>query len=132
MRFCRASHEGDFAVHVSTAEEMLPYFFAAGHHHYARYSPLYVQWMQQLPKDLHCAFMKGQSSVHLRAGIYNGMWTDQFIECTWMRNGHGPSGVKGLATNDKQVKIWSLSAAVCGQLTSQLKIMGNEITAKYK
>ena len=122
--FCRAAHEGDFALHVSSAEMMIPLMFAAGRPNYSRYGTLYVEWMHSLPYDLHKAFMKGQLFVHLMAGIFNGIWTDQFIECTWMRHGHGPSGVIGMATDENQMKIWSLSMGACSELVSRLKMMG--------
>ena len=116
--FCRAAHEGDFALHVSSAEMMIPLMFA-GRPNYSRYGTLYVEWMHSLPYDLHKAFLKGQLFVHLMAGIFNGIWTDQFIECTWMRHGHGPSGVIGMATDENQMKIWSLSMGACSELVSQ-------------
>ena len=37
MQFSRASHEGDWPLHLTTAEVMLPYMFAANYHNYARY-----------------------------------------------------------------------------------------------
>ena len=51
--FCRAAHEGDFALHVSSAEMMIPLMFAAGRPNYSRYGTLYVEWMHSLPFDLH-------------------------------------------------------------------------------
>ena len=118
--FCRAAHEGDFAL-VSSAEMMIPLMFAASRPNYSRYGTLYVEWMHSLPYDLHKAFMKGQLFVHLMAGIFNGIWTDQFIECTWMRHGHGLSGVIGMATDENQMKI---SMGACSELVSRLKMMG--------
>ena len=66
---------------------------------------LYVEWMNRLPDDLHKAYMKGQSSVHFTSALFNGIWTDMYIECTWMRHGHGPAGVTGLALNENQMKV---------------------------
>ena len=73
LMFCRASHEGEFPLHLLASQNMLTYFFAAGHHHYARYGMLYVEWMNRLHDDLHKAYMKGQSSVHLTSDLFNGM-----------------------------------------------------------
>ena len=58
LMFTRACREGDFALHLVAAKMMIPYFFAAGCHHYAKYSLLYVEWMHNLPKDLYDSFMK--------------------------------------------------------------------------
>lgn len=38
---------------------MLPYFFAAGHHHYARYITWHLQDMQHLPQDAKNDFRNG-------------------------------------------------------------------------
>ena len=123
MMFTRACREGDFALHLVASIMMIPYFFAAGCHHYARYSLLYVEWMHNLPKDLHNSFMKDLGVAHLKSGLFNGIWTDQFIECTWMRHGHGPAGVTGIATDPKQTKVWALSAAAVTNLSSCIKNM---------
>ena len=37
MVFVRAEREGEWPLHLWAVQEMLPYFFAAGHHNYARY-----------------------------------------------------------------------------------------------
>jgi hypothetical protein len=37
MIFCPASHEGDWPLHIKTAEAMLPYMFAAHKYNYGRY-----------------------------------------------------------------------------------------------
>ena len=104
--FCRAALKGYFAIHVSSAEMMIPLMFAAGRPNYSRYGTLYVEWMHTLPYDLH------------------GIWTDQLLECTWMRHGNRPCGVIGMATGENQMKIWSLSMSACSELVSRLKMMG--------
>jgi hypothetical protein len=38
MVFVRAEREGDWFLHLSAVQAMLPYFFAAGHFNYARYT----------------------------------------------------------------------------------------------
>ena len=48
MAFSRDAHEGDWLLHMSAAEEMPPYFHAAGCHNYARYCQLYVHHMKGL------------------------------------------------------------------------------------
>ena len=37
MLFVRAEREGDWPLHLWGVNEMLPFFFAAGHFNYARY-----------------------------------------------------------------------------------------------
>ena len=46
--------------------------------------------MERLPESVHDEFMKGHHTIHLRAGLWNGIWTDMGIETTSMKMGHGP------------------------------------------
>ena len=52
MRFCRASHEGDWPLHIATAEAMLPYMFAANKHNYSRYGLYYVRSLTWLSPEI--------------------------------------------------------------------------------
>ena len=40
MKFIRAEQEGDWPLHLEAFSQMIPYFFAAGYVHYARYGLL--------------------------------------------------------------------------------------------
>ena len=50
MMFVRAEREGDWLLHLYAVEMMIPLFFAAGHHNYARYGYYYLQDMKKLPE----------------------------------------------------------------------------------
>ena len=67
----------------------IPYFFAAGHINYARYGLYYLRAMECLPKDVLATFLKGEHVMRHQSGLWNGMWSDMFIESTFMRCGHG-------------------------------------------
>ena len=45
-----------------------------------------------------------------------------------MRHGHGLAGVTGLALNENQMKVWSLSEAAISDVTHQIKMMRGEKT----
>ncbi len=47
MNFSRGGHEADWALHLFTAEAMLPYFRSAGRHNYAHYGAFYVHNMKR-------------------------------------------------------------------------------------
>ena len=123
MKYCRASHEGDNLLHISAANEMLPYMFAENHHNYARYGKYYVHSMSHLPPEIHERFMKGEQTLHHKAGIWNGIWSDQFIESTYMRYGHGPSGIIGTTMKPETLKTWAYSMYACTTLINDLKEM---------
>ena len=50
MMFIRAEREGDWPLHLEAFSLMMPYFFAAGHTHYARYGLFYLRSIEALPK----------------------------------------------------------------------------------
>ncbi len=90
LMFVRAEQEGEWALHLWAVNEMIPYFFAAGHVHYARYGLLYLRSMQKLHGEVLERFLKGEHVQRHRQGLWNGIWMDMFIETTFMRYGHGP------------------------------------------
>ena len=40
LKFIRAERESDWPLHLEMVSQMLPYFYAANHHNYARYAPM--------------------------------------------------------------------------------------------
>ena len=42
MVFVTAEREGDWLLHIHSVKTMVPYFFAAGHHNYARLGLAYL------------------------------------------------------------------------------------------
>jgi hypothetical protein len=75
---------------------MVVSFFAAGQHNYARYGLYYARSMEAMSDKLKDQLLKGQSTMHHKQGIFNGIWSDMPIETTYMRYGHGHSGIIGL------------------------------------
>ena len=69
MRLCRASHEGEWPLHITTAEAIVAYMFAANKYNYSRYDLYYVCSMTWLGPDILDRFCQGQQSLHHTAGI---------------------------------------------------------------
>lgn len=44
---------------------------------------------------------------HATVGVWNGIWTDQFIESTFMKVGHGTGGIIGITFKPEAVKTWA-------------------------
>ena len=126
MRFCRASHEGDWPLHITTAEAMVAYMFAANKYNYSRYGLNYMRSMTWLGPDILDRFCQGQQSLHHTAGIYNGQWSDMFIETNWMRKGHGPGGINGMTENPLTMASWVYSMDATMTLTGDLKKMSGD------
>ena len=86
-------------MHLRAAEMMLPFFFAAGHIHYARYATYYLTSMKSLPQHVLYHFTKGDHVVRHTDGIWNGIWSDMFSETMFMRYGKGKHGIIGITLN---------------------------------
>ena len=56
----------------------------------------YLRSMEALPDDMLVEFMKGKHVMRHTPGLWNGIWSDMFIESTLMRYGHEAGGLVGL------------------------------------
>lgn len=61
-------------------------------------------------------FMKGNHVMRHQCDIWNGLWSDLFIESTFMRYGHSPGGIVGITLQPSTLKRWALSLHLCAQL----------------
>ena len=120
MLFVRAEREGDWPLHLWAVQEMMPYFFAAGHHHYARYGLYYLRSMERLPTEILEKFLKGEHVMRHKQGIWNGIWSDMYIETTFMRYGKGPKGIIGITLKPSTVKRWAFSMHVCCRVANDV------------
>ena len=82
-----------------------------------------------MPIDILKQSMKGEHTMHHNPGIFNGVWSDMFIESTYMRYGHGPGGVVGVTLKPGTLETWSLSLHLCAQLEHGLQNMDANVTA---
>jgi len=96
MAYIRAEREGDWLLHLAAFRQMIPYFFAASHFNYARYGSYYLRSMEKLPQHVLDHFLKSEHVTHHLRGLWNGIWSDQFIESTFMRFGHSSGGIIGI------------------------------------
>ena len=90
----------------------------------------YLRSMQRLHPTVHKQFMEGEHVIHHQDGLWNGIWSDLFIETTYMRYGKGPSGIIGSTLNDSTLAIRALSVSTLGQLSNDLAAMQNGKTQR--
>ena len=129
MAYIRAEREGDWLLHLATFRRMLPYYFAAGHVNYARYGLHYLRSMENLPPHILSLFLQGQHVTRHINGIWNGLWSDQFIETTFMRYGHSAGGIIGITLKSEALKTWALSRHICCKIESDMRNMEEETDA---
>ena len=56
VSFTMAEREGNWILHLASLRLIIPYFYAAGHVHYARYILHYLLSMEKVPSDLQKRF----------------------------------------------------------------------------
>lgn len=127
MLYVRAEREGDWPLHLVAVKQMLPYFFASAHVNYARYGLYYLRSMESLDREELAKFMKGEHVMHHVPGLWNGIWSDMFIETTFMRYGHGPGGIIGITLKPETLKTWALGLHICCRLEQDIaEVVGSE------
>lgn len=88
----RAERDGNWLLHLQSVSSMLPYFFVGNKTNYARWTPVYLMDMMNLPDDIHEEFMSGKFSIKQTVGVFNGQWSDIATEKTIIKDLKG-SGV---------------------------------------
>ena len=123
MLFYRAEKEADWPLHLRAVSLMIPYFFTAGHHNYARYGLYYLRSSEAIPDEICRQFLQGEHVTRHLAGAWNGMWTDMMIETTFMRYGKGPRGLIGITLKPNAMKTWALSLHICCRIQKDIREM---------
>lgn len=123
MLFVRAEREAEWSLHLYAVAAMMPYFFSAGHINYARYGLYYLRSMERLPEEVLAKFRDGEHVMRHKAGLWNAMWSDMYIETTFMRYGHGPGGLVGITLSPSTFKRWALSLHTCSRLLKDVADM---------
>ena len=63
--------------------------------------------------------------MHHTDGLCNSIWSDLFIESTYMRYGHGPSGIIGATLSKTTLAVWALSQNTMGQMANDVAELDN-------
>ena len=79
--------------------------------------------MHRLPDEVLKKFLKGDHVMCHNPGLWNGLWSDMFIEATFMRYGKGPGGIVGVTLKPSTVKRWALSLYITSRIESDLEGM---------
>eukprot|EP00745_Piridium_sociabile_P013977 TRINITY_DN2058_c0_g1_i7.p1 TRINITY_DN2058_c0_g1~~TRINITY_DN2058_c0_g1_i7.p1 ORF type:complete len:474 (+),score=89.64 TRINITY_DN2058_c0_g1_i7:286-1707(+) len=123
-QFMRAEREGDWLLQQYCLEMMMPYFFVAGHHNYARYISWHLRDMQHLPHDAKKDLLDGAHVCRHSEGSA-AVSGDQFGEQTYIKQGKQAGGMKGISTNPEQVAVWIKSLGVCSHISMAIDDMYN-------
>lgn len=134
MRFVRAERKCEYLLHLNTMKEMIPFFFAAGHHNCARWGAQYIKQLESLSGEVKQKFLKGEHIVCHKNGLWNSLWTDMMIETTLMKTGKSPGGLKGVTLKPEVVKKWAFSLNTFGLIDRDIEEFfernGNTVPAR--
>ena len=88
--------------------------------------------MERLPSEVLERFLKGEHVMKHQPGFWNSIWSDMFIEATFMRYGKSPGGLVGITLNRESVKKWGNGLHICTQILNDLDDMLERNTSKEK
>ena len=102
LDFIRANREGNWTLHLDSFEAMLPWMSLYDHVNYARWGPVYLTDMKELPftaPEVHREFQMGNFVVKRSSHHFNQVPVDQATE--WI-NGmcKVSNGIIGITRND--------------------------------
>ena len=97
MFFIHAERGGELPLHLYACQNMIQYFFAAGHR---------LCYLSKLSPNILDNFLKEQHVLRHKQGIWNGIWSDIMIETMFLKFGKGSTGIIGKTTNPRTIQIW--------------------------
>lgn len=113
-RFLVAERTGDWQLYLSTLQERLPYYAAAGHNQlYAKSVYLYLSQMQDLDRvhqEVYNHFIKGNHVLRRTDRCWSDLSTDLIREQVLMRSVKSTGGLtRGRGMGEAQRAQWLLS-----------------------
>lgn len=81
-KFIKAERTGNWLLHLQAVRDMLPFFAAAGHHHYAKSGYLYLQQMEELydkHPEIYSKFKERYHVIRRTDRFWAGLSTDLVI-----------------------------------------------------
>ena len=93
----------------------------------------YLLEMESLPPEsVKQKCMNKDFTTRLTEGLKNNIFNDQMIECSYMKTGKGPGGLKGKSDSPEVVKRWAFSIHICGSVDQMMKEYLDTKTSKMK
>ena len=97
--FIRVERDGNWLAHLPSVARMAPYFLAMGRCNYARWQPVYLADMHQLPQK-HPAvfeqFMNGEQTVTRSSQPFSQVWSDMTLKQSIHIDSRKKGGIIGI------------------------------------
>ena len=109
--YVRSLTEADFAMYLNALIELVPWFYALDHTNYARWIPVHLRDMAELPKkhpDIYREFSAGHFTVQKTKRVFSAIPIDQAHE---QNNAYvkGDGGAVGLTDNPSALRWWMVA-----------------------
>ncbi len=123
LQFIRSTREANWEPHVACLLELLPWFHAYDRTNYARYLPVYILHMLQLPTThptAHEQLVAGEFAVQRSNGnTYGRILHDQTIKVTTNnKDAKSHRGIIGISLGPAAVFKWMALRADGAEFTS--------------
>lgn len=119
--FLRAERVGDWQLYLDSMIAMLPVMFAFDRINYARWLPVYIYDMLNLPDTalpVYEQFKDGAFSVNRTGKSFAGVSTDQVLEQTLNKDSKTAGGLIGISSDEEARTKWFLTTHLRAHLLS--------------
>lgn len=119
--FVRAHRKKNFSLYLDSLKEIIPWFFALDHYHYARWMPVHIRDMENLPTSIYNEFHDhGHWVIHKTKNRFSAMPIDQAHE---QNNAivKGSGGAVGLTQNPSAFRKWLLAGPEQARLIQEFE-----------
>lgn len=126
LKFIRTERESNWKLHLEATTEMIPHFCSMDRVNYARWLPVYIMDMRQLPEkapEVYNEFMNGNHAVSRSSQSFNQVWTDMALEQSVNRDSKSIGGIIGITQRSGALEKWFLTAHERTATTSATKSM---------
>jgi len=109
--YVRSLREGDFIMYLDALTEIVPWFFALDHINYARWIPVHLRDMAELPQqhpEIYNEFKAGHFTVQKTKRAFSAIPLDQAHEQNNARV-KGDGGAVGLTDNPSALRRWMVA-----------------------
>ena len=123
LAFIRSQWEANYPLYVETLTAIIPWMFAIGHHHYARWLTVHVMDLNELPNDsphTHTEFVNGNFVTQKSSHKFSALAHDQMHE---QQNAimKGDGGIIGITENEGALHRWVVAGPEIARILNEFK-----------
>ena len=125
LSYVKSLRMSDFNLYVDSISELVPWFFALNHHHYARWATVHLRDMIALPVNhprVAAEFQAGKFTVHRSKRPFSAIALDQAHEQMNARV-KGTGGAVGLTESPGALLRWMVAGPEVARVVEEFEVM---------